>query len=325
MRAPMSTLLHPHQALEQQHRAADQHHRHRDFRCDDRRGAARSCCPLEPRVALFSAAAADPVDTRSAGSTPTSTDTASATADAKAEHAQVQRDVGGERQIERQQRHRDADQQRGQSDAGHAAERAEHQAFGQQLRHDAPAAGAQRGAHGDLLASRGAPRQQQVGDVRARDQQHQDHRAKRDVDRLAQRVADQQLDRTARPRRSSPSSTAGMVSAICARTASRSACACSIETPGFSRADRIQPVRAGGQFLGGECIQSPEAGRLLERPRAVAIERARPAARRSTRCGSLSSSRSRSRIAGIAAEVAVCHAAWLRMTTRRRRADPPPA
>ena len=67
-----------------------------------------------------------------------------------------------------------------------------------------------------------ALRQQQVGDVRAGDQQHEHHRAERDVDRLAQGCR--------RPAARSNGSTptlqsffqAGIVSAICARTASRS-------------------------------------------------------------------------------------------------------
>jgi hypothetical protein len=45
-------------------------------------------------------------------------------------------------------------------------------AFGQQLPHDAPPAGAERRAQGDLAPARGAAGQQQVRDVAARDEQH---------------------------------------------------------------------------------------------------------------------------------------------------------
>ena len=61
--------------------------------------------------------------------------------------------------------------------AGRAAGRGQRQAFNQQLAHDADPARAERGADRHLAAARGAARQQQVGDVGARDQQHGRHRA----------------------------------------------------------------------------------------------------------------------------------------------------
>ena len=53
-----------------------------------------------------------------------------------------------------------------------AADQREHQALGDELPEDAPAAGADRQAHRDLALSRGAADEQQAGDVRAHDQQH---------------------------------------------------------------------------------------------------------------------------------------------------------
>ena len=61
----------------------------------------------------------------------------------------------------------------GQPDAQRHADQAEHDALGQQLPDDAPAARAERGPHRDLAAPAGGPREQQVGDVGARDEQHE--------------------------------------------------------------------------------------------------------------------------------------------------------
>ena len=60
---------------------------------------------------------------------------------------------------------------------GEAAGGREHQAFGEHLAHQPAALGAKRGAHADLALARGASRQQQVGDVDARDEQHERDRA----------------------------------------------------------------------------------------------------------------------------------------------------
>ena len=59
----------------------------------------------------------------------------------------------------------------GDGQARHGSTRSEERAFGQQLRHDARAAGAERRAQGDLTLARLGARQQQVRHVDARDQQ----------------------------------------------------------------------------------------------------------------------------------------------------------
>ena len=46
-------------------------------------------------------------------------------------------------------------------------------------------------------------------------------------------------------------------------------------TPGFRRPTGFSQCELGGDFLFGEGVEPPEAGRLIERPRAVAIEGAR--------------------------------------------------
>ena len=64
------------------------------------------------------------------------------------------------------------DQPRGQQHAANAAEQRIGDALGEQLPDDAQRPAAHRHAQRDLLLPRRRPRQQQVGDVRARDQQH---------------------------------------------------------------------------------------------------------------------------------------------------------
>ena len=58
----------------------------------------------------------------------------------------------------------------------HAAADGEQQALGQRLPEDVPPSRADRGADGDLARPRRGPRQQQVGDVRAGDEQHERRR-----------------------------------------------------------------------------------------------------------------------------------------------------
>ena len=75
---------------------------------------------------------------------------------------------------------------------------AEQQALDQQLPHDAPARGAHRVAHRDLARPRRRARQQQVGDVGARDQQHEADRAhqrqEHDADRAGVEAFVERLD-----------------------------------------------------------------------------------------------------------------------------------
>ena len=72
----------------------------------------------------------------------------------------------------RQQRHAPRRQQQ----AGRAAGAREHEALDEQLPDDARAAGADRDAHGHFFLPADRAREQQVGDVRARNQQHQRRR-----------------------------------------------------------------------------------------------------------------------------------------------------
>ena len=96
------------------------------------------------------------------------------------EHPDVQ--LAGEtprrvQQIRRGQREQPSDAPRRDDDAERAAGEREHRALRQQLADDAPAPGAERLAYRHLACARSAARQQQVRDVGARDQQHEDDRA----------------------------------------------------------------------------------------------------------------------------------------------------
>ncbi len=65
----------------------------------------------------------------------------------------------------------------GESQAGGAAQKAEPEALRQCLSRQPPAAGAQGRAHRHLAAAGGRSRQHQAGDIGARDQPEQGHRA----------------------------------------------------------------------------------------------------------------------------------------------------
>src|SRR5262245_31913060 len=64
---------------------------------------------------------------------------------------------------------------KGERQTKRAADYTEEKALGEQLAEDAPAAGSERRSNSNLPLSRRCPRQQQVGDVRAGDQQYQSH------------------------------------------------------------------------------------------------------------------------------------------------------
>ena len=90
------------------------------------------------------------------------------------QHARVDREVERERQraLRRRRRLERPDDDPRQRNAGDAADRRQQHAFGQQLPDEAPAARADGQPHRELAPPRRGPRQQQVRDVRAGDQQH---------------------------------------------------------------------------------------------------------------------------------------------------------
>ena len=90
------------------------------------------------------------------------------------QHRHVEPHVHLGRQRERRQQREDrVHQPVGERHPERAADEREHQALGDELAHDDTARRAQRRAHGQLAPARGAAGEQQVGHVRARDQQHE--------------------------------------------------------------------------------------------------------------------------------------------------------
>ena len=93
-------------------------------------------------------------------------------AERESDHDRIERDLVRARNEVvaqmRQQRQRDCRE----DEADHSAGEREHQAFDEELRDDAAALGAEREADADFLAPAREAREQQIGDVRARDQQH---------------------------------------------------------------------------------------------------------------------------------------------------------
>ena len=96
------------------------------------------------------------------------------------------------------------------------------------------AAGAERGANGQLAITRGAARQLQVGDVRARDEQHDADCREHDVDRRA-RLTRRADPSTTGARRRSPCSCGGyaVLLLLCERLADHAAAFANV-TPGLS-------------------------------------------------------------------------------------------
>jgi hypothetical protein len=91
------------------------------------------------------------------------------------QHGRIRRDVESFIGAGRQKQEHVALAPNGECQAQNAAQQGQQQAFDQPLPHQPPARGAQREAHGNFAAARGSARNQQVGHVRAGDQQHQAH------------------------------------------------------------------------------------------------------------------------------------------------------
>ena len=69
-------------------------------------------------------------------------------------------------------------------DSGKGGRRGEHRTLGQHLSHEPPAAGANRGSKRHFVLSHARTREQEVGGVQTRDQEHEQHRAGDDDNRL---------------------------------------------------------------------------------------------------------------------------------------------
>src|SRR5205807_7001649 len=79
-------------------------------------------------------------------------------------------------------------------DSESAAEQRQRKAFGEQLTKQPGAARAHRRADGDFFLPRGRPGEQQIRDVRARDQQNERDRRQQDEQSRLQRRADERVE-----------------------------------------------------------------------------------------------------------------------------------
>ena len=172
--------------------------------------------PLDPRAPSFRTSFRSTRDARSAGSRPNTRLEATEIAERESEHARVDVDVA--QQLREAGRHDEREEARAperQCQAEAAADEREQQVLGEELLHEAPAAGAGGGAQRQLLLPGRPGGQQQVGDVGAGDQQHEADGAEQERQSL-RRVAEEGLvqrhdlaPRCRRPSRRVPRAPAG--------------------------------------------------------------------------------------------------------------------
>ena len=163
----------------------------------------------------------------------------------KPDHRQIERDLIEPRNRnaigdEREQPAMERDRQR---ETGDAARKRQQHAFRQHLAQQPAALRAERGAQAQLALAHRAARQQQVGDVDAGDQQHEQHRAAEDEQRRADLLDGLLVNRHQRDR---PAGVALRRFLFELRAMLRiSSCACSSETPSRSRAMACDEPRPG--------------------------------------------------------------------------------
>ena len=172
------------EAGQQQAGADQQHHRDRHLRHDQRAldslaaaGVAGLAAALLQRVDEIDPAA----ERRQRAEQHSGQDR---NAEREDQHDRIQRDLARARRKPADERGQHVDGQPRDADADGAADHGEQRALGQQLPHQAAAAGAERGAHRQLAIAAQHPRQREVGDIRARDQQHQSGDAEQDQQQL---------------------------------------------------------------------------------------------------------------------------------------------
>ena len=130
----------------------------------------------------------------------------------------------------------------GERDAGARAERREHERVGQHLTDDAPTAGAERGAHRQLPFTQRRANQQQVGNVRAGDQQ-QKHDGAGQRENRGPDLFDQGLVHRLQPRVEAGGLCSGKSCRMRRDRLPTCSCARWQRDPGLEPADRPQTVR----------------------------------------------------------------------------------
>ena len=174
------------EAADQQTRADEQHQRDRKLAHGERRAQPPSPDTLGPASAAFfqmhAGIAARRVQRRE--------DADENAADQRCgggvrEHLRVDGDVGQARQRSRRKRSQQVHAPGGEHQSRGAAKQRDDQALGEQLAQQPRTAGAERGANRQLAVARRRARQQQVRDIRARDEQDERDGAEQDEERPA--------------------------------------------------------------------------------------------------------------------------------------------
>ena len=111
------------------------------------------------------------------------------------QHAEIDGDVGDARDVGRRERDEHPNTQHGQSRAKRRRNHGEQKAFGRELTHQPRPGRPKRGAHGHFAAARRAARQEQVGHVRARDEQDEAHGGQQHEQRRTDRPEDDSRQR----------------------------------------------------------------------------------------------------------------------------------
>ena len=130
---------------------------------------------------------------RTAGASPMIAPVTTSTSEREEQDARVERHRVEPRQLRRADREQRAETQRPTATPTIVPAVGEHQRLGEQLANEPAPAGAERGAHRHLARARRAAREQQVGDVHAREEEQQPRR-RHDDDQDRPEVADDRVD-----------------------------------------------------------------------------------------------------------------------------------
>ena len=167
----------------QQARADEQHHRERHFADDERFADARAAGPDRAASGGRGESRDGAAGRRERGHEAEHHAGQDRNRHREGEHAPVDADLSQPRNAGRSERDQRARAPVGDDEPRDSAGHAEHDALGQELLHEPPASGAERRPHGHLARAAVRPREQEVGDVDARDEQHERDRAEQDQQR----------------------------------------------------------------------------------------------------------------------------------------------
>ena len=176
--------LQVHQAAREEARADQEHERDGDLRDNERLGGAE---PTAPDLVAADARlqAADEIEPAGVQRRRQPEQQAGDHRDRDGEHEHRSAHGRLHRRVSRHEGEQRGNDPSRREHARDAAERGQQKAFGQQLSDQACASGAQREPHRNLTLPRGRTRQQQIADVRARDDQHERDDGEQNLERLA--------------------------------------------------------------------------------------------------------------------------------------------